>query len=662
MIRSKESSFTDLIQMKYPTPKQEFLPKKIASFKKFRRTQALTPITNVDTKSKLSETSSKPMTDEEFLSMLEIKEKISLTEPSEIGQSLFDLSLDLRSLTDVLNQIKFFKHNAPLHLYRYMSLIDLINAAVKCPPDATLLLLTIGGKMIKLDNYARPEYFNKLIKITQNLIIGKHVYTSYDNQKIPREKLRNLLELFKNSLNMPKKKPEGAYGTSQIERFIEEKQKEKQRQKLQNASQSCIQPKRKRMGITPIKGQRQPTKKNISHNENNTTSANIEKSDKVFSHAIKTPKTGTPRKSISASKNLDITPRSHRLSFDTPNEKEDQTLSNREELTAQRSIQNTEIGLNDNDDPVIESTESKDAILDDNGFLCSQVNHNKNKTKKPVNHLKYLQDELDIPSSVFASSSFVNILDNALDEIDESGSAVNPSGINCISKELHDILFDNDSDTNNNENTYQTPRNYDQSNTADQNSIEIDDLSDATFCSNASTGNSPKRIGRNKHENLRQYRPEPLDLSSIPMTTYETTYEDDSPFLPNTDDVNDETEDENIILPQIEDISEEQLMMIASKSSPNIAQFVLSKEDLMSRKKRGSEKYFHLDEKRIQQTCELAKLFNNWPTAYRSTKYVWEIMKEDDSFDLDTLISQIPESFGQFLITALKVYISEMLQ
>ena len=161
----------------------------------------------------------------EFTSMLELAPERSGSS-SALAQSLYDLSIKLRKLGDVLDQIRFFKKMAPLPHYRYRSILELIYAAAKCPPDAQYLLLTIAARMVKLDNFATREELQLLAAACENLIRGKLFYVSFgDNQAKPKRKLEEMLELFRQKRRETKEvriRMRATYGTKEIEAFIQE--------------------------------------------------------------------------------------------------------------------------------------------------------------------------------------------------------------------------------------------------------------------------------------------------------------------------------------------------------------------------------------------------------------------------------------------------------
>lgn len=171
------------------------------------------------------------VTQNQFKNMLSINDSLKPKQPSLLGGMLYDLSLGLRSLNDVLEKIKFFKYNAPLNLYSYSSLLELIQASVKCAPDAILALLCIAKKMVQMHNWANPKHLNKLIKITKNLIRADFVYVSYgEKQEKAQEKLKIILQIFFNQLELPDEcHNEGHYDTHQVEELMNEKLKNAQK-------------------------------------------------------------------------------------------------------------------------------------------------------------------------------------------------------------------------------------------------------------------------------------------------------------------------------------------------------------------------------------------------------------------------------------------------
>lgn len=1029
-----------LMRSEFPTTKQGSSKKSITPFQKARKSE-LKSSKNKSTNAKSPKKSStqKTLTNEEFRSMLEIKEKVSPTVPSLLGQSLFDLSLYLRPLGDVLDQIKIFKYNAPLHLYRYTSLIKLLSAAVKCPPDATLLLLSIGGRMIKAENYAKPEYLHELIKITQNQISKKYTYESYKDQKEPQKKLLKLLELFKGALTMPQKQPEGTYGTSEIERIMEKEQKEKQMKSPTSSKNESGSPKhkRKRVKMTPLKrsinfDEHDNDNENANENENgfdidgNSTefvTTPIRRSTNPKLLPVRTPKTGTPRKfpqssskqrksskttpKISQSSNSNLpsnttadTPKSTKPiknkmegtddilikpkdSFsDSPPDKtnkkqkeETKEIPPKENEKQQRPFLNiysdsepennnnddnntkNEVNKNEENSPLKKSNDplgqskidldinnmKQNAIdfgkvrknkvrkststIDVGSILNPNSPKNKKKNQRDVNKFANLPIELDFHSSTLNSSSFLNIIGNAMNDFDDNASqTTTQSGINSISKELRDVLFnDNDSESseihshdepsknkNNNDlylrakrlatiNTYDAADYVDPDNSesninakpninrknirmiesSETSSIfkEDDENDDSSFfdrlrspsetifasvsSNNSSIENSPiKDTSQNSNVNedsgFKKMRPAPLDIEENPKTDLdenandveeeeeaEKTNDDTKKITPNIDSLSEipdsideeepfnnknevklkqtkvphlvlesiqnnldseninsplnstpsnrlstngtspcsanlssdyspgmstsprkldstgiidivekrpsiclensnevhidiqpdpntvtitnsipsskltnETNDEDSKLDidiNIEEEKEEKVdaneeeekiervdfktffdndnsidksepykpewserkdetsdanndtnnntnnnislsMSKRSKQFWSIEKFLTSKGNIYQRRSRGARLYEDLDQQQVKQISELAKLFTAWNTAYSSSKVVWDVMKNDDKFDIDVLLSQIPISYGDFLIEGLTTF------
>ena len=159
-----------------------------------------------------------------FATMLEL-EPDRRRSSSALGLSLYDLSLKLRDLNDVIDQIKNFKKYAPLAYYRYACVIELIYAAQKCPPDAKFRLLTIAAKMVRLDNFAERKELKELLSICNSLINEKAYFVTFgENQEKPRRKLEEMAALFRDALkNMRSPGPRiRKWGTEEMEMIVQE--------------------------------------------------------------------------------------------------------------------------------------------------------------------------------------------------------------------------------------------------------------------------------------------------------------------------------------------------------------------------------------------------------------------------------------------------------
>jgi hypothetical protein len=73
----------------------------------------------------------------------------------------------------------------------------------------------------------------------------------------------------------------------------------------------------------------------------------------------------------------------------------------------------------------------------------------------------------------------------------------------------------------------------------------------------------------------------------------------------------------------------------------------------------GGENYNTLPVDQRQQIQFLAGLFCRWEDAYDGSKRVWEIMKADPQFDLNVLIAQIQLSFADFLVHAIRKFMTD---
>ena len=77
---------------------------------------------------------------------------------------------------------------------------------------------------------------------------------------------------------------------------------------------------------------------------------------------------------------------------------------------------------------------------------------------------------------------------------------------------------------------------------------------------------------------------------------------------------------------------------------------------LSGRISRGMKLFDPMNPQDKAKILELAKLFTEWAESYDASQKVWEVMKEDQSFELDVLLSQIPVTFADFLVEAIKTF------
>lgn len=152
---------------------------------------------------------------------------------SNIGNSLYELSLRLRTIDDVRKQVLYFRENAPLKCYDYSCVSDLLLIASKCPPDMPYFLLTMAAKMVKTGNIAPQNELKFFIHVTETLIYNPQLFfvSFLDNQAKPQRKLRKMLALFKQKLAANEKGKSGHLTTSQLEKFLELKQRQQQQKK-----------------------------------------------------------------------------------------------------------------------------------------------------------------------------------------------------------------------------------------------------------------------------------------------------------------------------------------------------------------------------------------------------------------------------------------------
>ena len=87
-----------------------------------------------------------------------------------------------------------------------------------------------------------------------------------------------------------------------------------------------------------------------------------------------------------------------------------------------------------------------------------------------------------------------------------------------------------------------------------------------------------------------------------------------------------------------------------------LIRFLSSSDNLMERRKRGNKVYQTLNKKEIAQILKLVSLFTSWDVAYDASLSVWEVMEHSEKFDIEALLSQLPVSYGDFLVEAVKTF------
>jgi hypothetical protein len=146
-------------------------------------------------------------------------------ETSALATSISELSTESRSLSEVVEQIRNFTQYALLKRYRYRSLIDLLHASAKCPPDTEYHLLKVAVRMVKSGNIAFADELHELISVTQRLIRANPNFVSFGpNQTKPKMNLKKWLEIFETHIK-PKSVRKLTFGTSEMERFIAEQRR-----------------------------------------------------------------------------------------------------------------------------------------------------------------------------------------------------------------------------------------------------------------------------------------------------------------------------------------------------------------------------------------------------------------------------------------------------
>ena len=165
---------------------------------------------------------SRTVTNAEFESMLEFDPNGPRS--SNLGMSLYELSLHLRTIGDVRDRIVTFRTHAPLVNYKYSCLTDLLRCASKCPPDMLYFLLTVGARMVKSGNVAPKKHLKVYIRVCEHLISTRCFFVSFrTDQKTPQDKLRKMLSIFLGELKANRKGKTGKLTTRQIELYLEAK-------------------------------------------------------------------------------------------------------------------------------------------------------------------------------------------------------------------------------------------------------------------------------------------------------------------------------------------------------------------------------------------------------------------------------------------------------
>lgn len=121
---------------------------------------------------------------------------------SNIGNSLYELALHLRTLTDVRAQVLYFRDNAPLKYYSYSCVSDLLLTALSCPPDMPYFILTMAAMMVKSGNVAPSYDLKYYIRVTELLMSNPEIFfiSFHADQSKPQRNLRNMLAIFQGKL------------------------------------------------------------------------------------------------------------------------------------------------------------------------------------------------------------------------------------------------------------------------------------------------------------------------------------------------------------------------------------------------------------------------------------------------------------------------------
>jgi hypothetical protein len=143
-------------------------------------------------------------------------------EQSGIAASLYALSLGLVEEKDVIAEICAFHERAPLRLYHYTELINLVESARNCPADAPYQLLLIAKDMLRKDNIPGPKQAKMIVKIVSSYLDQKEGVPVFNREQ--RMVLKELGQMFKGSFHPVVPEPR-RYGTRALERVVREQKR-----------------------------------------------------------------------------------------------------------------------------------------------------------------------------------------------------------------------------------------------------------------------------------------------------------------------------------------------------------------------------------------------------------------------------------------------------
>jgi hypothetical protein len=136
-----------------------------------------------------------------------------------------ELSLGFRVVDDVVNQLRTFQSNAPLQLYHYHDVINLIDSAKNCPSDAVSHILLIAGDLLTFGNIPRNTERKEILDTIGFHLKNRTQFPEFGkDQRVPRSELRRLHALFK-GVQCLKHHQIQRYDTRKIERIKVEQPK-----------------------------------------------------------------------------------------------------------------------------------------------------------------------------------------------------------------------------------------------------------------------------------------------------------------------------------------------------------------------------------------------------------------------------------------------------
>ncbi|KAK8835110.1 hypothetical protein M9Y10_017805 [Tritrichomonas musculus] len=128
---------------------------------------------------------------------------IELEEPFEKSvSSMFDFSIGLNSLAEVLDKILFYLYAAAICDHSYKSLQHLLNSSLKCAPDVQYLVISIAILVLKEGVPPKKKYWTEFSKVSRTLSQTRQTFVSFGKkQNVARRNLINFSGIFSDHQN-----------------------------------------------------------------------------------------------------------------------------------------------------------------------------------------------------------------------------------------------------------------------------------------------------------------------------------------------------------------------------------------------------------------------------------------------------------------------------